>query len=64
MFFPCSWSLTGTDVIHGKSIRICEQFNQLEDATSLVKPGSRPDHDGTTAEHLKDRMSLVVLELF
>jgi hypothetical protein len=62
---PCCWSLTGTDIIHGKSIRTCEQVNQLEDFTSPVKPGSRPDHDGTAAEtHLKDRMSSLVLELF
>ena len=43
---PYSWSLTETDIIHGKSIRTCKQINQPE---SLVKPGSRPDHDGTAA---------------
>ena len=46
--------------IHGKSIRTCEQVNQLEDITSLLKPGSRPDHDGNAAEtHLKDRNVVV-----
>ena len=48
----CCWSLTGTGIFHGKEHQNLKTGRyQLEDFTSLVKPGSRPDHDGTTAEN-------------